>query len=70
MCRDTLTYLFDKAKAMAALTALEEEWGGTIAERMQRRADSWRPSKPPQPMAEKPKLAAVAGHPRKPPTPL
>jgi penicillin-binding protein 2 len=70
MCRDTLTYLFDKPKAMAALTALEEEWGGTIAERMQRRADAWRPSKPPEQVAEKPRPAAVAQNPRKPPTPV
>jgi penicillin-binding protein 2 len=67
MCRDTLTYLWDKPKAMAALAALEEQWGGTIAERMKRRADAWRPSAPPQP-AEKPKPAAVTENPRLPPT--
>ena len=70
ICRDTLTYLFDKTKAMAALAPLEEEWGGTIAERMQRRADAWRPSRPPDQVAEKPKPAAVTQNPRKPPTPL
>jgi penicillin-binding protein 2 len=70
MCRDTLTYLFDKPKAMAALAALEEQWGGTIAERMRRRADAWRPSRPPEQPAEKPKPAAVTQNPRKPPTPL
>jgi penicillin-binding protein 2 len=68
MCRDTLTYLFDKPKAMAALTALEEQWGGTIAERMKRRADAWRPSKPPVQVAEKPRPAIVTQNPRKPPT--
>jgi penicillin-binding protein 2 len=31
--RDTMTYLFDKQKAYAALTPLEEQWGGTLAER-------------------------------------
>jgi penicillin-binding protein 2 len=67
-CRDTLTYLFDKPKAMAALTALEEQWGGTIAERMQRRADAWRPSKPPEQPEETPKPAALTQNPRKPPT--
>src|SRR3954462_15260628 len=67
-CRDTLTYLFDKPKAMAALAALEEQWGGTIAERMQRRADAWRPSKPPEQPEEKPKPAAVTQNTRKPPT--
>ena len=70
MCRDTLTYLFDKPKAMAALTALEEEWGGTIAERMQRRADAWRPARPPEQPEEKPRPAAVTQNPRKPPTTL
>jgi len=37
IARDTLLYLFDKAKAMAALAPLEEQWGGTLAERMRRR---------------------------------
>jgi penicillin-binding protein 2 len=68
ICRDTLTYLFDKQKAMAVLAPLEEEWGGTIAERMQRRADAWRPSKPPDQPEEKPKAAAATQNPRKPPT--
>ena len=31
--RDTMTYLFDKQKALAALAPLEEQWGGTLAER-------------------------------------
>jgi hypothetical protein len=53
---------------MAALAPLEEQWGGTIAERMQRRADAWRPSKPPEQPAEKPKPAALTQNPRKPPT--
>ncbi|HEX2762867.1 MAG TPA: penicillin-binding protein 2 [Allosphingosinicella sp.] len=70
ICRDTLTYLFDKEKAMAALAPLEEEWGGAIAERMQRRADAWRPSKPPAQAAEKPKPATLTQNPRKPPTSL
>ncbi|MEO7178303.1 MAG: penicillin-binding protein 2 [Allosphingosinicella sp.] len=68
MCRDTLTYLFDKPKAMAALAVLEEQWGGTIGERMQRRAEAWRPSKPAEQPAEKPKPAATSVNPRKPPT--
>lgn len=70
ICRDTLTYLFDKEKAMAALAPLEEEWGGAIAERMQRRADAWRPSKAPARAAEKPKPATLTQNPRKPPTSL
>jgi penicillin-binding protein 2 len=31
--RDTMTYLFDKQKAFEALTPLEKQWGGTLAER-------------------------------------
>jgi penicillin-binding protein 2 len=28
-----MTYLFDQQKAMATLAPLEEQWGGTLAER-------------------------------------
>lgn len=35
--RDSMTYLFDKQKAMAALDPLEKQWGGTLAERTARR---------------------------------
>ena len=31
--RDSMTYLFDKEKALQALAPLEEQWGGTLAER-------------------------------------
>jgi penicillin-binding protein 2 len=31
--RDCMTYLFDKEKAFAALAPLEQQWGGTLAER-------------------------------------
>jgi penicillin-binding protein 2 len=31
--RDSMTYLFDKQKALAALAPLEEQWGGTLAQR-------------------------------------
>ena len=31
--RDSMTYMFDKQKAYAALAPLEEQWGGTLAER-------------------------------------
>jgi penicillin-binding protein 2 len=31
--RDSMTFLFDKQKAFAALDALEKQWGGTLAER-------------------------------------
>jgi penicillin-binding protein 2 len=41
VAKDVLTYLFDKAKAMESLARFEEQWGGTLAERMERRAQSW-----------------------------
>jgi penicillin-binding protein 2 len=31
--RDCMTYLFDQEKARAALAPLEQQWGGTLAER-------------------------------------
>jgi penicillin-binding protein 2 len=31
--RDTMTYLFDQEKALAVLAPLEQQWGGTLAER-------------------------------------
>ena len=31
--RDSMTYLFDQQKALDALTPLEQQWGGTLAER-------------------------------------
>jgi penicillin-binding protein 2 len=66
MCRDTLTWLFDKDKAMAALTALETQWGGTIDERMRRRADRWLADNPPIP---KPAPAAADSDEPPPPSP-
>jgi penicillin-binding protein 2 len=41
VAKDVLTYLYDKEKAMAALLELEKGWGGTMAERMERRAQQW-----------------------------
>ncbi|PWG03681.1 penicillin-binding protein 2 [Sphingosinicella humi] len=41
VAKDVLTYLFDKPKAMEALTALEEGWGGNITERMKRDERRW-----------------------------
>jgi len=40
--RDSMTYLFDKQKALAALAPLEEQWGGTLAERNARQLDTFR----------------------------
>jgi penicillin-binding protein 2 len=33
-----MTYLFDQQKAMEALAPLEQQWGGTLAERNARRS--------------------------------
>ena len=41
VAKDVLTYLFDKDKAMEALLPLEQQWGGNIAQRMERRAQEW-----------------------------
>lgn len=38
VAKDVLTFLFDRDKAMASLAALEQQWGGTLAERNARRA--------------------------------
>jgi penicillin-binding protein 2 len=38
VAKDVLTFLFDRAVAMKNLAALEEQWGGTLAERNARRA--------------------------------
>ncbi|WP_118857245.1 penicillin-binding protein 2 [Sphingomonas mesophila] len=38
VAKDALTFLFDRAKALANLSALEQQWGGTLAERTARRA--------------------------------
>jgi penicillin-binding protein 2 len=51
VAKDVLTYLFDKDKAMQALLPLEEQWGGSMAERMARRAEQWAASRPANPAA-------------------
>ena len=38
VAKDVLTYLFDQPQAMKRLAELETQWGGTLAERMARRA--------------------------------
>ena len=40
--RDSMTYLFDKQKAFAALDPLEKQWGGTLAERNARQLASFK----------------------------
>jgi penicillin-binding protein 2 len=41
VAKDVMTYCYDKDMAMASLTALEAQWGGTLAERMERRATAY-----------------------------
>ena len=43
--RDSMTYLFDKQKAFAALAPLEEQWGGTLAERNARQLAAFKSSR-------------------------
>ncbi len=38
VAKDVLTFLFDRARALESLAALEQQWGGTLAERTARRA--------------------------------
>lgn len=40
--RDTMTYLFDKQKAYAALAPLEKQWGGSLAERNARELEQFK----------------------------
>ena len=40
--KDSMTYLFDPAKAMAALEPLEKQWGGTLAERNARQLGAYK----------------------------
>ena len=40
--KDSMTYLFDPAKAMAALDPLEKQWGGSLAERNARQLAAYK----------------------------
>jgi penicillin-binding protein 2 len=44
--RDTMTYLFDKQKAYEALLPLEQQWGGTLAERNARQLAAFKAPSP------------------------
>lgn len=52
--RDTLLFLFDKQKAVAALQAFEQGIGGTLEERLARKTAAWRSANglPPLPAAK------------------
>ena len=53
LIRDTVTFLYDREKAVAALHAFEESIGGTIEERLARKTAAWRSANglPPLPAA-------------------
>jgi penicillin-binding protein 2 len=42
LIRDTLTFLYDKQKAIAALQSFEQSIGGTLEERVARKTAAWR----------------------------
>jgi len=42
LIRDTITFLYDRQKAIAALQAFEESIGGTLEQRAERKTASWR----------------------------
>ena len=42
LVRDTLLFLFDRQKAIAALQAFEQGIGGTLEERVARKTAAWR----------------------------
>ncbi|MEZ5709458.1 MAG: penicillin-binding protein 2 [Blastomonas sp.] len=42
VARDVLTWLFDRDKAMAALEPLEQQWGGTIEQRMAAKTEAYK----------------------------
>jgi penicillin-binding protein 2 len=44
--RDCMTYLFDKGKALATLAPLEQQWGGTLAERNARQLAAFKSASP------------------------
>jgi penicillin-binding protein 2 len=52
VAKDVLTYLFDKQRALDALAKFEEQWGGTLAERMAARAERWVAARRAAPAAE------------------
>ena len=42
LIRDTITYLYDKQKALAALDLFEQSIGGTPEQRLARKTAAWR----------------------------
>lgn len=54
LVRDTLLFLYDKPKAIAALQAFEQSIGGTLEERVARKAAAWRAANELPPIPAKP----------------
>ena len=53
LVRDTLLFLFDRARGLAALHAFEQSLGGTLVERVAARAATWRSANGLPPLAGK-----------------
>jgi penicillin-binding protein 2 len=70
IARDVLTYLFDRDRAVKTLHALEADWGGDLATRMDRQAREWRAARAAETTATKgaPDAAAPATPPATPGT--
>lgn len=56
IARDLITYLYDRKRAEDRLATLEEGWGGTIEQRMARKAQAWAHRNDPKPV-ERPRPA-------------
>ncbi|MBO9377226.1 penicillin-binding protein 2 [Sphingomonas histidinilytica] len=65
IARDLITYLYDRKRAEDRLATLEQGWGGTIEQRMARKAAIWAHRNDPKPAATPP---TAEGSPPPPPT--
>lgn len=52
VAKSMMTYMFDPAKAMEELTALEAGWGGDVNARMAKKAAAWKAANDPKAAAE------------------
>lgn len=52
VAKSMMTYLYDPAKAMEELTALEAGWGGDVNTRMSKKANAWKAASDPKAAAE------------------
>jgi len=58
VARDVMTFLYDRAKAMTALESYEEQWGGNIEQRMERKMNAYVARKEAEKAAPAPTQAA------------